>query len=187
MRTVSSPPSLPIRLSPLALTELVSAAVEEMLRGYADRALFGREWPESCDVGLIDPELLPRVWHNRTGLPLVAISRDGSSRTARRAESLHVSGLVGPRVSVEELIGTAEQACRESERTRAQEFKELTSREIEVVTMICAGSSNADIADALFLSVNTVKTNIRTAYRKMGVASRSQAVLWGVHHGIGPG
>ena len=36
------------------------------------------------------------------------------------------------------------------------------------------------------MSVNTVKTYIRTAYRKMGVNTRARAVLWGVDHGFRP-
>ena len=37
-----------------------------------------------------------------------------------------------------------------------------------------------------YMSVNTVKTYIRTAYRKMGVDSRTRAILWGVDHGFRP-
>lgn len=59
----------------------------------------------------------------------------------------------------------------------------LSPREAQIVAGICAGKSNHDIARDLYLGVNTVKTYIRTAYRKMGVRSRSQAVLWGIEHG----
>jgi two-component system, NarL family, response regulator LiaR len=45
---------------------------------------------------------------------------------------------------------------------------------------------NEQIAEATYLSINTVKTYIRTAYRKMGVTRRSQAVLLGVEHGFQP-
>ena len=46
--------------------------------------------------------------------------------------------------------------------------------------------SNAQVADLTFLSPNTVKSYIRTIYRKLGVESRTQAVLWGVRHGFSP-
>lgn len=62
----------------------------------------------------------------------------------------------------------------------------LTAREAEVVALITQGLSNRTIAEHTFLSINSVKSYIRTAYRKMGVASRSQAVLWGVRHGFLP-
>ena len=38
----------------------------------------------------------------------------------------------------------------------------------------------------MFLSINSVKTYIRSAYRKIGVTPRSQAVLWGVENGFKP-
>lgn len=60
----------------------------------------------------------------------------------------------------------------------------LTARESEVLSLIVSGLSNKDIASRIFLSPNSVKTYIGTAYRKMGVASRSQAVLWGLELGF---
>nr|WP_227466961.1 response regulator transcription factor [Nocardioides lijunqiniae] len=62
----------------------------------------------------------------------------------------------------------------------------LSPREAEVVALIAQGLSNKDIAARAYLSVNTVKTYIRTAYGKIGVASRSQAVIWALDHGFKP-
>lgn len=62
----------------------------------------------------------------------------------------------------------------------------LTAREAEIIALITQGLSNQEIAARSYLSINSVKTYIRTAYRKMGVTSRSQAVLWGVRHGFRP-
>ena len=62
----------------------------------------------------------------------------------------------------------------------------LTAREAEIIALITQGLSNQQIARRSYLSINSVKTYIRTAYRKMGVQSRSQAVLWGVRHGFQP-
>jgi DNA-binding CsgD family transcriptional regulator len=42
------------------------------------------------------------------------------------------------------------------------------------------------VAVLTFLSPNTVKSYIRMVYRKIDVASRTQAVLWGVDHGFTP-
>lgn len=62
----------------------------------------------------------------------------------------------------------------------------LTDRESEILALITQGKTNAEIAAAAYLSPNTVKSYIRTAYRKIGVASRTQAVLWGVQNGFTP-
>ncbi len=62
----------------------------------------------------------------------------------------------------------------------------LTVRESEIIALITQGLSNQEIADRSYLSINSVKTYIRTAYRKMGVERRSQAVLWGIKNGFQP-
>jgi DNA-binding NarL/FixJ family response regulator len=62
----------------------------------------------------------------------------------------------------------------------------LTPREAEIIALITQGLTNDEIAKRAFLSINSVKTYIRTAYRKMNVSSRSQAVLWGVDNGFRP-
>jgi len=62
----------------------------------------------------------------------------------------------------------------------------LTDRESEILALITQGKNNAEVAELTFLSPNTVKSYIRTIYRKIGVASRTQAVLWGVGHGFRP-
>jgi DNA-binding NarL/FixJ family response regulator len=62
----------------------------------------------------------------------------------------------------------------------------LTDREAEVLALIAQGHSNADVARLTYLSPNTVKSYIRAIYRKIDVASRTQAVLWGVANGFAP-
>jgi DNA-binding NarL/FixJ family response regulator len=62
----------------------------------------------------------------------------------------------------------------------------LSDREAEILALITQGRSNAEVAVLTFLSPNTVKSYIRMVYRKIDVASRTQAVLWGVDHGFTP-
>jgi NarL family two-component system response regulator LiaR len=62
----------------------------------------------------------------------------------------------------------------------------LTGREAEIIALITQGLTNQEIAQRSYLSINSVKTYIRTAYRKIGVERRSQAVLWGIKHGFEP-
>jgi two-component system, NarL family, response regulator LiaR len=63
----------------------------------------------------------------------------------------------------------------------------LTAREAEVLSLIAGGLSNTDVAARMGLSINSVKSYVRSCYRKIGVDSRSQAVLWGLTHGLGNG
>lgn len=62
----------------------------------------------------------------------------------------------------------------------------LTMREAEMISLISQGLSNAEIAERTYLSPNSVKSYIRSAYRKIGVQRRSQAVAWGIDHKMLP-
>ena len=62
----------------------------------------------------------------------------------------------------------------------------LTDRESEILALITQGKSNAEVAALTYLSPNTVKSYIRSIYRKIDVGSRTQAVLWGVDNGFTP-
>lgn len=61
----------------------------------------------------------------------------------------------------------------------------LSPRETEILELVCQGLSNQEIAGTLYLSINSIKTYIRSCYRKVGVTSRTQAVRWGITHGLG--
>lgn len=62
----------------------------------------------------------------------------------------------------------------------------LSPREAEMVALITQGLTNQEIADRAYLTINSVKTYVRSAYRKIGVERRSQAVAWGVENGFKP-
>lgn len=62
----------------------------------------------------------------------------------------------------------------------------LSDRESEILALITQGKSNAEVAALTYLSPNTVKSYIRTIYRKIDATSRTKAVLWGVDHGFTP-
>ncbi len=62
----------------------------------------------------------------------------------------------------------------------------LTERESEVLALITQGRSTRDIADALYIGVNSVKTHTQKIFRKIGVSTRTEAALWGVDHGFRP-
>jgi DNA-binding NarL/FixJ family response regulator len=52
----------------------------------------------------------------------------------------------------------------------------LTSREQEVLQLILSGKSNREIAEALFISVNTVKTHTSNIFSKYDVGSRAELI-----------
>ena len=62
----------------------------------------------------------------------------------------------------------------------------LTPREVDVLGLIAAGLSNQEIGDRLYISINSVKTYVRTAYQKIGAERRAHAVIWVERHGLTP-
>ena len=60
----------------------------------------------------------------------------------------------------------------------------LTERETEVLALIAAGLSNAEIAERLVISPATVKSHINSIFAKTGARDRAQAVRWAYQHGV---
>jgi DNA-binding NarL/FixJ family response regulator len=60
----------------------------------------------------------------------------------------------------------------------------LTARETEVLTLLAAGLSNAEIGQRLYLSHATVKTHINRIFAKTGARDRAQAVRYAYQHGL---
>jgi DNA-binding NarL/FixJ family response regulator len=63
-------------------------------------------------------------------------------------------------------------------------FSELTEREAEVLREVVRGSTNAEIADHLYISETTVKTHVNHILAKLGVRDRIQAVVLAYDHGL---
>jgi DNA-binding NarL/FixJ family response regulator len=62
--------------------------------------------------------------------------------------------------------------------------KTLTRREAEVLRLIATGLSNQDIAAALVISLETVKTHVGNIFAKLGAGNRSQAVVIAYEAGV---
>jgi DNA-binding NarL/FixJ family response regulator len=62
--------------------------------------------------------------------------------------------------------------------------EKLTEREIEVLRLIAAGLSNADISEQLFLSEGTVRNHVSAILSKLDVADRTRAAVIAIQHGI---
>jgi DNA-binding NarL/FixJ family response regulator len=60
----------------------------------------------------------------------------------------------------------------------------LSGREVEVLQMIAYGSTNREVAEALRISPQTVKTYLERIFTKLGVSDRTRAVAVALKHGI---
>ena len=65
-----------------------------------------------------------------------------------------------------------------------QSVSSLSTREVEVLQMIAYGSTNREVAGALHISPQTVKTYLERIFTKLGVSDRTRAVAMALKHGI---
>jgi DNA-binding NarL/FixJ family response regulator len=65
-----------------------------------------------------------------------------------------------------------------------EDSKKLTPREGEVLQLVAQGATNKEIADALFISENTVKTHLQNIMEKLHLANRSQAAAYAIKKGL---
>ena len=69
-------------------------------------------------------------------------------------------------------------------RPTKQPWLELTEREVQVLNLVVQGQSNRQIADAMFISVATVKAHISNILSKLQVSSRTEAIAYAIKHKI---
>lgn len=184
----------PLRLGLVAAADLVDAGLRAVLEPLAGRVHVDTraELLGDADLVLVGPlvddgthvVIPPQVRRSR----LVAFGWDDAPRRWRQAQILGVDAYVSLTLDAPSLVSALEsiRVGRPVPRPRVGALPiadDLSEREAQVLTLICRGLPNAEIADQLFLSINSVKTYVRTAYRKMGVTTRSQAVVWGVDRG----
>ena len=130
---------------------------------------------------------------------VLAVTRDLRPELADRALEKGVDGCVSLDVGSEELVAAVKAAAWGDlhgdgspgavdftvNPGHSPDLPHLAPREAEVLALITEGLSNAEIAQRLYLSINSVKTYIRGAYRRIDVQTRSQAVVWSMQHGLG--
>jgi LuxR family maltose regulon positive regulatory protein len=81
-----------------------------------------------------------------------------------------------PGPTVRDWLARLDRATQSSSGGRAV-AEELTDRERDILALLPGPLSQRELADSLFVSPNTMKTHLRAIYRKLGAASRSEAVL----------
>ncbi len=60
----------------------------------------------------------------------------------------------------------------------------LTARETEVLRLVALGRNNSEIAQKLFISVNTVTRHMTNVFTKTGTANRVEAAVYAIRHRI---
>ena len=195
-------PEQPLRLAIISRQEVVARGLTAMFADYPDRvtvvalaSAYARA--KGVDVVLYDTLGLHKsdaadLDHliQKTDAKVVIYSRDMRPDLRARAIARGVDGWVSMSLHAAELVEAIERIA-DGKPTEDQidwigHEAGLSPREVEVLTLITQGLSNQDIADRLFLTINTLKSHIRQAYKKIGVTSRAQAVAWCMQHGFAP-
>lgn len=161
------------------------------------------------DVVLLDVRLgtedgLDSIKRLRTAVPtarVVAFSAFDNPTYVARAVSAGAHDYILKSASRAELITAVTGAASGAAPTRGGELRRmatsmankdlpadtdvpLTPRETQVLRLVAMGLSNREIADALEISVETVKEHVQNLLRKVDLADRTQAAVWALRNGL---
>jgi DNA-binding NarL/FixJ family response regulator len=191
----------PIRVALVNDYEIVLLGLESMLRPFADRIVVveldvARNPEQGVDVALFDT-----YGHPKLGLHRIAeLARDPHvgavavytwSFTPQRFDAARAAGARGvlaKSMPADALVDAILQIAQEDEFVTAQFGRSvrqpwpgfelgLTLRESEVALFLAQGLRNRDIASALWVSENTVKTHLKSIFQKTSVTSRAEAIV----------
>jgi DNA-binding NarL/FixJ family response regulator len=202
-------PLRPVRVGLISEQSVVRAGLRSLLADQADRVTVV-DVGSGADRGEADVILYDVLGlHDGDGKDLetaikahpgrvLALSRELQPGLAARALGIGAITSVSLGAEPEELVraveafaaghledGSQADLDNQADRRRQQgRGVNLSPRELDVLGLIVQGLSNDEVAAELYVSINTVKTVIRSVYRKIGVTSRGQAVAWGVEHGF---
>ena len=147
------------------------------------------------DLVLVDPR---HLFGRRAALPgrlddlgvrVVAFGWQLERAQIRELVARGAAGCLTKRLGAAELVESLAAVRRGETVVRSRSFlgrrpvadddrERLTSRERETLALIADGLTNQEIAARLYVSINSVKSFIRAAYRKIGVTTRARAVAW---------
>lgn len=195
-------PDEPITVSLVNDYEIIVTGLRHMLEPFADRVRVvettaGGLPDNPADVALFDTfagrrHSLDRVAQIAADTDigkLVLYTWDAPPAFLDDAEQHHVDGVILKTETGEALVQALESVCA-GERPGLAGGKPtndelvLSEREREVLALLALGASNREIANELYLSIDTVKTHVRHLFRKLGVTNRTKAALEAGKHGV---
>ncbi|QIK75581.1 helix-turn-helix transcriptional regulator [Nocardioides piscis] len=192
-----------LRVTTAHESELATAGLAVMLAPYAHRiellaspggqpasgadvtlhdTFAGAEAPPVANAPVVvhDGQLVTWTWNARPDLVEMAL---GNGASGVLSKQLPAARLVAALESIHHGRPVVDLGDERRPASAPRMVEALTPREAQVIAMITQGYDNQSIAEQGCISINSVKSYIRSAYRKMGVTSRTQAVLWGVRRG----
>jgi len=142
-----------------------------------------KSWDEAehhLHQGLETAKKSGHIYYLAQGYLIAARLHHVLGKTIQAQEDLHHAELIAGAINNRFLNEAVSQNKLEMEFKSASKqplIEPLSDRELEVLRLICAGRSNQEIADELFIALDTVKRHANNLYGKLGVKRRSQAII----------
>ncbi|ACK51271.1 two component transcriptional regulator, LuxR family [Methylocella silvestris BL2] len=140
-----------------------------------------------CMPGMTGLPELVAIRNIAPATPVVIISAIDDTTIVNQAINCGAAGFIPKSSSMEDLAAALKQVLdggvyipgsdEAREKRGPAEADALTPRQLAVLGLLSAGKSNKEIARALSISDLTVKVHITTIFRKLGVATRTQAIV----------
>ena len=147
----------------------------------------GKGWEEAAqhfeDALAMNTRMGARPWlaHTQHEYANMLLARnhpgDREEAMALLNEALSTARELGMRVLEARLTGREEPNPARAPATSAV-LASLSQREVELLRLLATGKSNQEIADALFISLNTVATHVRNILTKTGCINRTEAAAY---------
>lgn len=109
-------------------------------------------------------------------VPFIFLTSHADAATVKLAKSVHPRGYLLKPFTKDDIFATLEIALDDKDCKKDMIHAKLSDREIEVYHMLAQGNSDQEIAEKLFVSLNTVKTHLKSIYKKLDVKNRLAAV-----------
>ena len=188
------------RLLAAAIAALLREAGMEARAGDADALVDG---PAAPDLAIVGPgtaaqvaELAAAVRDLHPDVPVVALVGEADAATIAVASRAGLAGLLDLHGDAPELAHALRRVAEGAtvypatvvHDRRAQAAAALSDRQRDVLRLLAEGRTNAEIAQELMVSVNTVKFHVRSIFRALRICSRVEAALaWTAlqHHPLG--
>lgn len=125
-----------------------------------------------------DDKVFPAIQAGASSYLLKDVSPDALADAIRAVH--HGEARLHPEI-VRKLM---DQVAQNGAPARMPPVQNLTEREIEVIRLVANGKSNAEIANALFISEKTVKTHVSNILSKLNLADRTQLAIYAIRNGV---
>jgi len=179
-------------LAPYPYIEIVDLAANRIPHVQADVVLFDTYGHRDLGLGRVDELVADEHTGNVViytfefgpGLVEKALSAGARGYLDKRESASRLASAIDRVAAGEVVVSAGGTALHRSEIEWPGRSVGLSVRESELLPLLAEGMRNNEIAESLYLSVNTVKTHLKELYKKLGASNRAQAVAAAAQAGL---